>query len=319
MNAPGPAPAFRWPPRETNDAPIPAAAPPSASPARPRSSFLDTLVRIEQFWLLPTAVSFAEAAQAKNWAPDDPCAYCDLCGSSVGPHEMNEFGCAECYGRHLPWARFVRLGSYHGALADFVKEAKFHRRRTLARDLGRALGSAVRRAGVDRRRLCVIPVPIAWLHRVTRSFDHAGEIAHGAAMALDAPLVRALSARRRPSQRSVPASRRRDNVRGSFRPRRGVDLAGWTVLLIDDVRTTGSTLIEASRSLRRQGARDLWIGVLAVTPSPGRRSASPPRRGVVGIESTRLDTHETVGTVPLSADGNICRPGGVSVAPDRPL
>jgi predicted amidophosphoribosyltransferase len=62
--------------------------------------------------------------------------------------------------------------------------------------------------------------------------------------------------------RQTPADRR-DNVRGAFRARARPALRGQTVLLVDDVLTTGSTCSEAARALREAGAARVVVAVLA--------------------------------------------------------
>jgi predicted amidophosphoribosyltransferase len=56
---------------------------------------------------------------------------------------------------------------------------------------------------------------------------------------------------------------RRENVRGAFRANSGARLANQTVLLVDDVMTTGSTLAEAAKTLKDAGARRVLVAVLA--------------------------------------------------------
>ena len=56
---------------------------------------------------------------------------------------------------------------------------------------------------------------------------------------------------------------RRENMKGAFRVRSGARIAGKTILLTDDVMTTGSTLGEAARALRDAGAARVAVAVLA--------------------------------------------------------
>ena len=69
--------------------------------------------------------------------------------------------------------------------------------------------------------------------------------------------------RHTPPQTSLPPSARPANVRRSFGIR-NVDLTGFDIWLIDDVKTTGSTLRSCARLLRRRGARSIHIAVAAV-------------------------------------------------------
>jgi predicted amidophosphoribosyltransferase len=69
--------------------------------------------------------------------------------------------------------------------------------------------------------------------------------------------------RNTPQQLQPSASARRENVRGAFRVRRGANVEGKRILLVDDVMTTGSTASEASRTLKAAGAAEITVAVLA--------------------------------------------------------
>ncbi|MCA8981190.1 MAG: ComF family protein [Planctomycetes bacterium] len=129
-------------------------------------------------------------------------------------------------------------------------------RRDLADPLGRALGERLLARGVGAG-TPVVPVPLAWLRRHERGHDQALGIARGVAESIGAPVVRALRRRRwTPPQGSAVAASRAANVAGAFVARRVVRrLSGLEVLLVDDVVTSGATLAECARVLRRAGVR----------------------------------------------------------------
>jgi ComF family protein len=121
-------------------------------------------------------------------------------------------------------------------------------------DRFRAVGAAV-----------VIPVPLHWWRRLRRGYNQAER--------LTAAIARQLGIDHRPgwlcrtrqtaSQAQLPESTRRTNVRGAFRTSCSARLAGLSVLLVDDVLTTGSTASEAARALREGGAAAVHVAVLA--------------------------------------------------------
>jgi len=262
---------FVWPPRDAGpivEIQIEAEETSITPPARSeQAGWRDLLLDVEEFWLAPIAKPLPVRIEEAGWTPDPLDAYCNRCGLTVGLHEADEFGCSACVGRRLAWDRFVRLGEYAGPLAEWVQEVKFTGWRALGAALGRELGRASLDAGVRGhaaapREVVVVPAPTAAIRRVTRGIDHTLVIARGMSQVLKTRPIRLLRARRRPSQRSVPASERPRNVAGAF-SRRGrppwsaKPLEGRTLVVVDDVRTSGATMAAAVRALRKGG----WDGL----------------------------------------------------------
>ena len=262
---------FRWPPPAEPATGIP---PTTAAPAAKPTP--DTLWRaVERVWLAETHPPLDERLANDAWTPDEPDAYCPRCATSVGPFDADADGCAACRRRRLAWDGAVRLGSHEGLLRHLVHEIKFQQDRHAASRLGDILGRAVVQrlllAGVNPATAVVVPVPTTFRRRMSRGIDHAGVLARSVARAGSMTLVRPLARVHRPSQLSLPMSERRRNVAGSMRRRPGVTLPGGTVVLVDDVRTTGATLTAAARALRagrnRSDRLTILAAVLAVTPS----------------------------------------------------
>jgi len=270
---------FTWPPREPHTDPVsPVILEPNA-PTRRASLWHE----FSELWLAPEAPRLAQRMSDAGWAPDEAGAWCDRCAGTVGPSEENEFGCAVCRGARLPWARAVRLGEHSGPLREWVHEVKFTRFRALGVELGRELGKQLRRAGLPGEGVVVCPAPTSWRRRVARGIDHSGAIAQGVARELGAPVERLLKRAHRASQTELPASERRRNVSGAFRRRgRGhawEGLSGRTLVLVDDVMTTGSTAraaVRAAAGRRGEGPRPaaVWLAVLAVAPRPGSEEST---------------------------------------------
>ncbi len=111
----------------------------------------------------------------------------------------------------------------------------------------------------------VVPVPLYPRKEREREFNQAEEIARAMSPALKAP-VRAKWLRRlrdTRSQTELKASDRRRNVRGAFAVRRPEEVRERRILLIDDVFTTGATIGECARVLRKAGA----ARILVATPA----------------------------------------------------
>ena len=195
----------------------------------------------------------------------DPSLACPWCAQTVGLHSDTTDGCMECKGIALGFERAVRLGPYTGKLRDAVLRMKFLAGEGLADLIGRTFvecrGEALHTLNVD----VVAPVPLHWWRRWTRGYNQSEAVARELAAGLGVPFVPQLLSRVKWTTQQIQPTReaRRENVKGAFRVRTGARLVGKTVLLMDDVMTTGSTLGEAARTLREAGAERVVVAVLA--------------------------------------------------------
>ena len=101
----------------------------------------------------------------------------------------------------------------------------------------------------------IVPVPLTGMGRRLRGYNQAALLANELSKATGVPVLEALSRKRSVKQqaRSASADERRRNVEGAFEVRRGADIGGQTVLLIDDVATTCATLDACARELLQVG------------------------------------------------------------------
>lgn len=195
----------------------------------------------------------------------DPFDACPWCAETVGPHTDTAGGCPECRGQSLGFDKAIRLGPYTGKLRDAVLRTKTLGGEGLADLLGRAFAearaSAIRAERVD----LVTAVPLHWLRRLMRGYNQsaavARELAVGVGVRFDPHLLRRV--RWTPQQLQPSRDARRENVKGAFRVRPRANLAGRTVLVVDDVLTTGSTAGEVARALKAGGAGRVVVAVLA--------------------------------------------------------
>jgi ComF family protein len=171
-------------------------------------------------------------------------------------------------GQLQPWQRVVRLNAYHSPVSDWLKAMKFHGQWRWAAWFGRQLG---RRLGepFDGQRVAVCPVPMHWMRRLGRGYNQSALIAQAAAEQRGWPMADVLKRVRhtRPQTKVNPARRRR-NVQGSFGIA-AVDLTGWEIWLIDDIKTSGATAGHCARLLHEAGAAMVNLAVVAVADPRG--------------------------------------------------
>ena len=183
---------------------------------------------------------------------------CRQCGDPLPGWRVISIGasrCARCRRRGSAVSSARAIGAYDGPLRAILHALKYGKRQSLARPVARLMLATAASAGdflagVD----LVVPVPLHRRRRRTRGFNQAEELARHLGLEWKDVLRRT---RATPSQTDLPAARRHANVRDAFTVRRRHDVDGLTVLLVDDVSTTGATLDACANVLRRAGAREV--------------------------------------------------------------
>lgn len=175
--------------------------------------------------------------------------------------------------RALPRLRAVHTAiAYHDTGRTLVRRFKFEGRLDALEVLIARLAERVHGLRFD----AIVPIPRHLARVRSEDSDPVFTLARALARSTRVPIVRGALARARatPPQTGLSVAARRANVAASFRARRGA-LAGRRVLLLDDVATTGATLVEAARALRRaSGARAITLAALAGTEA--MESAAAP-------------------------------------------
>lgn len=191
--------------------------------------------------------------------------FCAACRTPfLNRSPLDETGrCALCRLGLAGFDAVYTFGSYEGPMRELIHLFKYARIRTLARPLGAYLRRAL---PLDQRFDLVVPMPLHWRRRWDRGFNQAELLAREIARRSLTP-VRDLVRRRRNTtpQSGLTNAKRRKNVRGAFRVKRGVRLDGRRVLLVDDVFTTGASAAACARALKRAGAAHVTVLAVART------------------------------------------------------
>lgn len=210
-----------------------------------------------------------------GWIDRPFCARCglpfDYAALTPGPVE-----CAPCLARPPAFAKARAALRYEPASRELVLAFK-HADRT---QNAPAFAAWMARAGaelLDGADL-IVPVPLHWTRLIARRFNQAALLARGLSKRTRIPfdprlLVRT---RRTRTQGDLMRSQRMRNVRGAFAVRANgrSKLKGRTIVLVDDVMTTGATLEACAKALRRAGAKEVRVLALARVVRPGEGSAT---------------------------------------------
>lgn len=191
------------------------------------------------------------------------CAACDGALEWIAPPRCPRCGaerrgeaCGECEGRDFRFAGATALGKYGGRLRDFVLAMKFRGARSLADEFGRRLAAAL-----PGRFDLVVPVPMSRWKELFRGYNAAALLAERlsrhSGLAWSGSVLRKI--RRTKPQADLEREERLRNPAGAYR---ASGLCG-SVLLVDDVLTTGATANACAEALLAAGAAEVHVAVVA--------------------------------------------------------
>jgi len=166
-----------------------------------------------------------------------------------------------------PFQRAIAYGAYDGTVRDLIHLLKYQRVRPVASLLAELLTELLLSVQMPES-LLVVPVALFKRKLRERGFNQAEEIARavvrrravGGIQLEASALVRV---RETASQTGLTRHQRRANPRGAFAVTRPERIAGRSVLVVDDVMTTGTTASECARVLLRAGARQVFVATVA--------------------------------------------------------
>ena len=185
-------------------------------------------------------------------------AACTRCGRKLPASAL----CGACAVRLPVYDRAIACFEYRPPVDSIIREFKYSGRLAWTPFLTDCMAASVRAAGSWRPE-CLVPVPLHWRRRYLRGFNQATELARGLGKIFVLPVDHGLVRRNRatPSQAELPAAGRRRNLRGAFTTS---EACAWRrVAIVEDVITTGATVSELSRALKRAGVAEIRIWSIA--------------------------------------------------------
>jgi ComF family protein len=217
----------------------------------------------------PDAACFCQACRSRIELIGHP--LCSTCGRPFPGTAGEDHPCGACIRREphftaaRSWACYPREESESQPLRTVVQKFKYGRKVSLGKPLGRLLardyGPFVKHCGAE----LIVPVPLHPKRLRWRGFNQSLLLARPLGRICDTPVDPFLLVRSRetPPQTQLSEEERRRNVRGAFAVNASEPVKNKTILLIDDVYTSGATVNECSRVLRRAGAQAVYVLTLA--------------------------------------------------------
>jgi ComF family protein len=199
-------------------------------------------------------------------------AVCPKCGR---PCTRTAETCGQCR-EEFSLSRVRGLGLYVPPFDKLIHAFKYSGKTKVGELLGRALSALVQQDEVLSAADAVCPVPLHPARLRERGFNQSLLLAAAISMSTRIPLAEFLvRTRNTPTQtRKMNPEARLKNLARAFRLKPDADVDGKTVLLVDDVMTTGATLDQAARELLKGGAASVLGAVIAAAHAGGSPSPS---------------------------------------------
>ena len=188
--------------------------------------------------------------------------FCMKCGKGL-KDDSSEY-CEDCENSAHVYTRCRALYEYN-TIKEAIYRLKYEGRREYAdffgKDLARKLGSEIKGWKAD----AIIPVPLHKDREKQRGYNQAALIANVLGRELDIPVKDRLIFRKRATlaQKQLNSKERQNNLKNAFKIGQN-DVKLKTVIVVDDIYTTGATMDEVARSLKRAGVKEIYCISLAV-------------------------------------------------------
>lgn len=195
---------------------------------------------------------------------------CRRCGTKLEAHVPEDSDCPACIARPPTYSRARAAMIYNDHSRSIILRLKHGGDRSGLDQVGRWMAEPAR--GLVEEDTLLVPVPLHYRRLVSRGFNQSQWLAAALGREIGAPVSPHALKRMRPtpSQAGQSARARRRNVRGAFKP-------GWigrrvvkdrSILLVDDVLTTGATVDACASALERAGARRVDVVTLMRVARP---------------------------------------------------
>jgi ComF family protein len=176
-----------------------------------------------------------------------PAPVCDVCGKPLGAPGT----CLECLVNRPAFDRCLSACLFEGRLREVLLRFKYGRETVFKKFLASLLFSMIKEQGIHAD--VVMPVPLHWSRAMARGYNQSSLLAQELSRYMKTDVRYGILAKTRRTRNQVGLSKRDRgrNLRHAFRAE---EVAGRTVMVVDDVITTGGTAGEISRTLKDAGA-----------------------------------------------------------------
>lgn len=201
--------------------------------------------------------------------------WCDECKTNI--HEISAPVCLKCgmnikdcyctHAKALNWTAAVAPFYFEGAVRNAIYRFKFRNHPELSEMFAKEMYRVMQERIPDKKFDLIACVPMTKKRKAEREYNQSEllseELSKISGISFSPELL--IKIRETETQHSLSANRRAGNVFGAYKVSSEISIAGKTVLLCDDIKTTGSTLAECSRMLCLAGAKEVFCVCAAIT------------------------------------------------------
>lgn len=190
-------------------------------------------------------------------------ATCEICGKPI--NKNGDASCSTCKDEKIYYIKNVSRYQYKGSVKTAIQNMKFKHRQWIAFKFGNALAKTIEDKYSDIKFDLILYVPMSPLNEFKRGFNQSYEMASIIGKKLKIPVSNKILYKNpgRKTQSGLKRKERIQNARNAFIVRNSRLLTDKTVLIIDDVFTTGSTINECAKIIKRNGAMAVYTATLA--------------------------------------------------------
>lgn len=194
--------------------------------------------------------------------------FCFRCGRPV-EREEDEY-CADCQKHVHNFTQGRALWLYTGKMRETIHAVKYQNKREYLEYFAKEMAESLKKEIVNWKPEIIMPIPMHASSKSVRGYNQAEILAVYLGRELGIPVERKAlkKVRKTANQKELDHRSRRTNLKDAFEVHlpHGQKQIWKKVLLVDDVYTTGSTLDEAARMLRKSGVRDVYFAVICIVP-----------------------------------------------------
>lgn len=176
---------------------------------------------------------------------------CPRCGRFTAADK-----CPNCYDWPEKISKVISVVPYDGIFKEKIFEIKYNNKKELVSPLGYLMASKVKKHLPPKRDMIIIPIPLHPLREEERGYNQSTLLARVVMRELRIPLTEDVLVRQHyeRSQTLLGRGERRKNIQNAFLVEDKSKIRGKNVLLVDDILTTGATMVEAAAALHSAGA-----------------------------------------------------------------